>query len=312
MAERDVYEGQVRLLVSVLPLLADFPVFALKGGTAINLFVRDLPRLSVDIDLAFVPVASREESLAAIDTNLKGLAAAIRATNPRVRVFERVSTEGHVEKLGVEADGARIKVEVTPVLRGTVYDPVTMSVQEKVEATYGFAETLVVSLPDLYAGKLVAALDRQHPRDLYDVQLLLANEGVDDRLRDAFVAYLLSSAKPLNTIVAPTRKDLAKVYEQEFVGMANEDVSLESLLAIREEMIAKMFGEMPEAHREFLVSFKAGQPDWSLVAVPGMKDLPAVKFREQKLAALDPDARAKQLEKLKRVLTEARGNRERS
>jgi len=55
----DIYRSQVELLLRVLPYVAKEKVFALKGGTAINLFVRDLPRLSVDIDLTYLPFEDR-------------------------------------------------------------------------------------------------------------------------------------------------------------------------------------------------------------------------------------------------------------
>ncbi len=65
------YRRQVELLVRTLPHVALERCFALKGGTAINLFVRDLPRLSVDIDLTCLPVADRARSLADIETALR-------------------------------------------------------------------------------------------------------------------------------------------------------------------------------------------------------------------------------------------------
>lgn len=71
MAFSESYRKQVALLVRVLPAVAAERCFALKGGTAINLFVRDLPRLSVDIDMTYVPVQSRAESLSAIDAAMK-------------------------------------------------------------------------------------------------------------------------------------------------------------------------------------------------------------------------------------------------
>ena len=74
------YRRQVTLLVRTLPFVAEETCFALKGGTAINLFVRDLPRLSVDIDLTCLPVASREESLADIDAGLLRIAGRIEAS----------------------------------------------------------------------------------------------------------------------------------------------------------------------------------------------------------------------------------------
>jgi hypothetical protein len=78
MAFRDTYRKQVALLVRILPLVAEEACFALKGGTAINLFIRDMPRLSVDIDLTYVPVAPRAESLAAIDAAMKRIVARVQ------------------------------------------------------------------------------------------------------------------------------------------------------------------------------------------------------------------------------------------
>ncbi len=211
------------------------------------------------------------------------------------------SDEGHVERLHVQA-GVTIKIEVTPVLRGVVYDPKLMGVTDAVEQKYGFAETWVVSQADLYAGKIVAALDRQHPRDLYDVKLLLENEGVSNELRRAFIAYLLSSRRSLNAVLKPQRHDLSQKYEQEFVGLATEDVPLETLLEIRAKLIEIMVADMPDEHRQFLLSFKRGEPDWDLLGLPHVADLPAVKFRVQNLERLSVQRRQEELQKLKNVL----------
>ena len=79
MARRE-YEAQVALLVKILPLVAAEKIFALKGGTAINLFYRDLPRLSVDIDLTYLPIKERAKSLVEIDQALDRISAAIERT----------------------------------------------------------------------------------------------------------------------------------------------------------------------------------------------------------------------------------------
>jgi hypothetical protein len=76
----------VALLIRILPLVAVEKDFALKGGTAINLFVRDLPRLSVDIDLTYLPVADRPTSLAAIDKAMARIAESIARAIPGARV----------------------------------------------------------------------------------------------------------------------------------------------------------------------------------------------------------------------------------
>ena len=177
MAFRDTYRNQVALLVRILPLVAEESCFALKGGTAINLFVRDMPRLSVDIDLTYVPVAPRAESLAAINAAMKRIVVRVQKAIPDAKITESI-LEGAITRLTVRQGGVQTKIEVTPVLRGCVYEPQALAVSDSVESAFGFAEMPVVSFADLYAGKIVAALDRQHPRDLFDVRDLLPTRGL--------------------------------------------------------------------------------------------------------------------------------------
>ncbi len=198
MPVSEIYRRQAALLVKVIPFVATEICFALKGGTAINLFLRDMPRLSVDIDLTYLPIADRASSLKEIDAAMRRIGRHIRNSIPDARVSpSALSGEACVNKQVVRADGAQIKIEVSPVLRGCVYGPVTRAVSTRVENEFGFAEIQVVSFADLYAGKIVAALDRQHPRDLFDVRDLLANEGIGDELRKAFIVYLLSHNRPM-------------------------------------------------------------------------------------------------------------------
>lgn len=108
-----------------------------------------------------------------------------------------------------------MKIEVTPVLRGCVYEPELRSVSHSVEAAFGFAEIrVVVSFADLYGGKIIAALDRQHPRDLFDVRDLLAKEGIDDNMRRAFLVDLLSHNRPMAEILAPARKSISQEFRR--------------------------------------------------------------------------------------------------
>ena len=258
----DVYQRQVSLLIKILPHVAEEECFALKGGTAINLFIRDMPRLSVDIDLTYLPVSSREESLAAIDAAMKRIAQRIRSALRGAQIVPSVTNpEKAVTKLLIRQGDAQVKIEVTPVLRGCVYDPELRSVSPSVEATFGFAEIRVVSFADLYAGKIVAALDRQHPRDLFDVRDLLAREGIDDDLRRAFIVYLLSHNRPMAEILAPTRKPITDEFQRGFAGMTAEPVALEELIAARETLIDSIVGQMSEPHRRFLITFERGEPE---------------------------------------------------
>jgi predicted nucleotidyltransferase component of viral defense system len=294
VAISETYNRQAALLVRVIPLVAEETCFALKGGTAINLFVRDMPRLSVDIDLTYLPVADRSTSLAEINAAMRSIVNRIQKGIRGATVTPAIlNRENIVNKLFVEAEGVKIKIEVTPVLRGCVYDAEMRSVSPTVEARFGFAEIQVVSFADLYAGKLVAALDRQHPRDLFDVRDLLANEGIDDNLRKAFVIYILSHNRPMAEVLAPARLDISQEFARGFEGMADVSVSLDDLLQAREEFISEVVGNMPHEHRRFLLSCKKCKPEWELLGIPHADQLPAVQWRLQNLAKADAKKREK-------------------
>jgi hypothetical protein len=203
----------------------------------------------------------------------------------------KLKVENIVSKIFVELDGVQIKIEVTPVLRGCVYEPRALSVSPSVEAQFGYAEIQIVSFADLYAGKLVAALDRQHPRDLFDVRDLLANEGIGPDLRKAFVVYILSHNRPMAEVLAPARLDIAQEFTRGFQGMTETPVTLDDLLRAREEFIEELVGKMPDEHRRFLLSVKEGKPEWELLEIPHVEKLPAVQWRLQNLAKADPKKR---------------------
>jgi predicted nucleotidyltransferase component of viral defense system len=302
MAFAEPYRRQVELLVRTLPAVATEACFALKGGTAINLFVRDLPRLSVDIDLTYLPVEDRATSLAAIDAALARTAERIADAVRGTRVTPSRSGEGTITKLVVRAADAQIKVEVTPVLRGSVFEPELRPVSPSVEDAFGFAEMRVVSFADLYAGKLVAALDRQHPRDLFDVRDLLANEGLNEALRRAFLIYLISHDRPMHEVLDVRRKSLEGEFARGFAGMTREPVSLNELLAARETLIAEAVRAMPEAHRTFLLAFERGEPDWSALGLDAAARLPAVRWRQHNLDRLAPQQRRDLVTRLETAL----------
>jgi len=179
----EAYRKQVAVLIKTAPLVAAETAFALKGGTAINLFLRDMPRVSVDIDLTYVPVKNRAASLKEIDEAMKRIAAAIEHGVPGAKVNASMPKgEKSITKLIVRAGGAQIKIEVTPVLRGCVYEPEVRSVSARVEEEFGFAEMLVVSFPDLYGGKKVhefaGASCKPKPRSPVFFPLHRQDEGV--------------------------------------------------------------------------------------------------------------------------------------
>ncbi len=288
----EAYRRQVALLVRVLPHVATEPDFALKGGTAINLFRRDLPRLSVDIDLTWLPVADRAASLAGISAAMERVAARVERSVHGARVQRQRGGEGDLAKLLVRANGVQVKVEVTPVLRGTAYPPVIRACLPRTEAEFGFVEVPVVSDADLWAGKIVAALDRQHPRDLFDARGLLTENGLTDEVREALIVYLLSHDRPIGEVLAARRKDITSEFERNFRGMTVDPVELAELLDARERLVAEVVGGMPDRHVEFLASFERGDPDWSAFpAVPHAAELPAVRWKAQNLAKLSAGKR---------------------
>ena len=293
------YRQQVVLLVRALPLVAQETCFALKGGSAINLFIRDMPRLSVDIDLTYLPIAAYRDSLHDIDSALRRVGERAKATLPSLLVEpgNRAGSET-ITKLVLRHGRTRVKVEVSPVLRGCVREPEVRSVTTTVERTFGHATMQIVSFADLYAGKIMAALSRQHPRDLFDVHGLLANEGIDDAMRTAFVVYLLSGNRPMYEVLTPTRHDLSIEFERGLAGMAVDPVGVDVLEQTRETLVSDIVGNMPDHHKRFLVSFESGEPDWTLMEVPHAKTLPAVRWRMQNLAKVSGGRRAELVRRL--------------
>src|SRR5437016_2337775 len=302
--ENSPYFKQAQLMLRVIPHVAAETCFALKGGTAINLFLRNMPRLSVDIDLTYLPVKDRTSSLKEIDAAMRRIAKEVERGVHGAKVSASAPKgEKAITKLIVRADNAQIKIEVTPVLRGCVYEPAVRSVSERVEAEFGFAEMSVVSFADLYGGKIVAALDRQHPRDLYDVRDSLRHEGIDDKLRKAFIVYLISHDRPMAEVPAPRLLDISTEYKRGFAGMIHDPVTLDELLKARRDLISGIVGKMPEHHKRFLVSVKREAPDWALLDVPHARDLPAVRWKLENLARLSADKREQLLKGLNVALS---------
>ncbi|WP_069384152.1 nucleotidyl transferase AbiEii/AbiGii toxin family protein [Halomonas caseinilytica] len=295
------YHEQVRLLVSLLPFLNDEPCFALKGGTAINLFVQPFPRLSVDIDLAYLPLEPRDEALSHCRQALQRLAQSISTQTPDVRAELQDNRRDELRIL-VRRGRSQVKLEVSPVLRGTLHPSQERDVVEAVEDKYGFAAVQVVSLPDLYGGKLCAALDRQHPRDLFDVRLLLDQDGLDRYVFEGFLVYLLGHPRPLNEVINPRLKPLEAVYRQEFVGMTRTDIPLQQLEEVRHELLTRLGQLITDEDIRFLLSFKKGAPDWSLLPNDGIDRLPAVRWKLTNIKKMSPDKHHQALQRLEQAL----------
>ena len=296
---------QADLLVQVMPFVNAEACFALKGGTAINFFVRDFPRLSVDIDLVYLPVEDRPTTLRGIDAALQRIAAKIRRAMPGVQVREqKLASENLIIKLTVRASGgAEVKIEPNTVLRGSLHPTTDRNLTPKAVKEFGRSATMrVVSLPDLYGGKLCAALDRQHPRDLFDVHGLFQNEGITDDIRRAFVIFLASHDRPMSELLTPNRKDLKKVFADQFEGMTLDPVPLAVLEETRERLITQINADLTSAEREFLLSLKRLEPKWELLGLPGVERLSGPQWKLYNLRKMDAAKRKTAEELLRRKL----------
>ena len=303
-----VFLDTARLVIRVAPLVFADNIFALKGGTAINLFVRDMPRLSVDLDLVFVDHRlARDEALAKINE-------AIRSTVDRLnkRGFQThaatVADAGET-KLFVRRGKLEVKVEVNFVLHGTVRPIRSASLTAKAkEALLADLELPVVSLEDLYGGKLVAALDRQHPRDLFDVMQLFLHEGITPGIRRSFVVYLACHNRPIHEVLSPTLRDVSGEYDNTFRGMTAEPVELSALLLARERMVSELQAGLDAREREFLLSLARNEPNWGLLDIEHLVQLPGIRWKLrnlEQLAKANPQklkAQAQELEALLRIL----------
>ncbi len=252
-----LYFQQVELIVKVAPFVTNETKLALKGGTAINLFVQDMPRLSVDIDLTYLPVKERAESLEAISAALERIAVDIEKQLRGSRV-QRIQQRGDagLTKLMVNMDNVKIKIEPSTVLRGSVRGASVISPVQAAQDMFGYAEMQVVHQDDLYAGKLCAALDRQHPRDFFDIRYLMHNGGISDELLEVFIVYLISGNQSIVKLLQPNFIDIKETFERQFAGMTRDPVTVHELEETREELVSLIHKRLSEKHREFLIGFK--------------------------------------------------------
>jgi predicted nucleotidyltransferase component of viral defense system len=276
----NIYYKQAELLLKVLPVIDKESEFALKGGTALNFFWREFPRLSVDIDLAYLPVKEREESLKDINDRMQNVKEGISRTIPGIDITGKISEGNLLSGLSVRQNESTIKIEVNTVIRGSVFPAERKKLCDKAENIFELsvsAQTL--SFADLYGGKICAALDRQHPRDLFDIKLLIDNEGITENVRKAFIVYLMSHNRPINEVLNPGLQDIEPVFENEFTGMTEGEISFDQLVEVRSLLIERIRNELTENERKFLLSFKRMNPQWEMLGISGIEDLPSVKWK---------------------------------
>lgn len=299
----DAYLQQVRLLARLMVSVNKEKDFALKGGTAINFFIRNLPRLSIDIDLTYLPLQSRKVALENIEAGLLRIQSDIERYNRGIVVHHKKAKNQQLQKL-IVGQTEQIKIEPNEVLRGSIYPPEFRSLSPKAQELLGISigEIQMLAFEDLYAGKICAALDRQHPRDLFDIYLLYQNEGITNEVRSAFVVYLASGPRPMYELLQPHYLDQTSVFNNEFVGMTLDPISYNELMEVRKQLIKDINEKLTTNERNFLLSVKKGEPDYSLMSFKHLEQLPALQWKIINVQKMEKNKRNTMLNKLRAVL----------
>jgi len=298
----DRYIKQAELLLRTLPHIAREELFALKGGTAINFFWRDFPRMSVDIDLTYLKIKYRELSLVDISNRLINIESGIQRTIPGLRITQKKS-DGLINGLLINSTEAVVKVEVNTVIRGTVFPIIKRKLTEKAEERFELTTSVnTLSFEDLYGGKICAALDRQHPRDFFDVKLLFENEGVTEGIVTAFVFYLASHNRPMVELLNPGLQNIEQIYNNEFTGMTADEVKLEDLISVRSDLITRIKKSLTEEQKTFLLSLKNRKPEWELSGIEGIENYPSIRYKLINLQRMNDKKHNLAYDKLKEYL----------
>ena len=271
------YHKQVALLIKVIPEIALESRFALHGGNAINLFDTDMPRLSVDMDLTYIPIEDRETSFTNISVALTNIKSSIEKRLQGSRVEHKVE----LHKLLVSYNDAMIKIEVSQIVRGVLGAVTEKILCKKAQKKFDtFCSINVVPKGQLYGGKVCAAMDRQHPRDIFDVKQLLQREGFTQEIKEGFLFRLLSSDRSIQDVLFPNLQDQRLAMTNQFAGMSEEQFTYEEYEFVRETMVKTVQASITAADKLFILGFKDVIPDWSIY---NFETYPSIKWKLQNL-----------------------------
>lgn len=295
----NIYRQKVELLLRILPFVTDEDCFAIHGGTAINLFVKNLHRLSVDIDVTYIPVEDRNTSFERINEALERIADRVKRTFRDVRVIPRLD----ICKITCESQGCQVKIEVNQTKRGLVCgDAALLPLCEKAQSLFGMeVEARIVSIPQLYGGKISAALSRQHPRDLFDIKQM--DIPLTD-VKEGLIFCLLGSDRPIHESFAPNLIDQHEAMERQFSGMSEIPFSYNDFEATREKLVNDVNSVMTEDDKRFLIGFEELAVDWESTPYSSFREYPSVRWKMQNLKNLktsNPKKLKTEADKLRKI-----------
>jgi hypothetical protein len=200
---------------------------------------------------------------------------------------------------------ASVKIEPNYVIRGCIVLPQLLPNSPKVQEIHGFVAINVLSFGELFGGKICAALDRQHPRDLFDAKHLLAKEGITREVACGFIVSLLSHNRPPHEVLNPNVQPQETAFFEEFAGMAEEDFSYKDHMDVLHNLIAAVNSALSPQDKAFLISFFEATPKWDFIEIDKICELPSVNWKLKNLNLLkerNPQKFAEQVEQLQRVL----------
>lgn len=277
----DIYKRQVALLIRIMPSVYRIKDFAVHGGTAINLFHKNMPRCSVDIDLTYIPIQDREESLKVIKNHLTTLKGYIERAIPGIKVVPKFD----VWKLQCTLDTATVKIEVSGTKRGIIGNIEDKMLCEKAQQEFSMAcKARTVSYSQLYGGKIAAALSRQHPRDLFDCKYMELSSF--NEVKDGLMLCLLGSDKPIIESLQPNLIDQSEALEKQFKGMSDVDFNYADYEEARVNLISQMNAALTDTDKNFILSFEDGNPNWDICSTGDLSSYPSVKWKLQNIAKL--------------------------
>lgn len=290
------YAKKVEILLRMIPIVTEEGVFAVHGGSAINLFVRNLPRYSVDIDLTYIPLEDRNSSLLHINEHLNSIAVKAKKAFRGMHIVEKPDNC----KLLCEYQGCQIKIEVNQTKRGIIGgDVIRKPVCDKAQEEFGlYCETDIVPMTQLYGGKIAAALSRQHPRDLFDVKYM---EYPFAQTREGLLFCLLGSDRPIYESFAPSLIDQHDALTNQFDGMTDIPFTYEEFEQTREKLIKDVNALVTPSDKDFLLSFESAEPVWDNFEFPYFKDYPSVKWKLQNLQKLKSQNHEKMMAEIERL-----------
>jgi hypothetical protein len=255
-----------------------------------------MPRLSVDIDLTYIPFTNnRNTDLENIRISLESIKIRLTKRMPVIRFSDQTRASKEL-KLICSTPDAMVKIEVNQINRGLMDKPCTKILCNHAQEVFDhFCEITTVSIGQLWGGKVNAALDRQHPRDLFDIRNLFNEIGYTNEIKTGFLFFLLCGNRPFHELLNPKRLDQRIVFNSQFGGMTYQPFSYEEFEETREQLISVVNKSLTDNDKAFLLAFTKGEPAWNNMDY-GM--FPAIRWKLLNIRKLKENNLRKYLEQI--------------